>query len=192
MIRCLAPAAQRLLASAGRGTWRLLPRRSKRITCDAALLAGLLAVAACATPPAHPDAAPSLDLARFAGTWYEIARFPNDFEDPRGHRCEDVVAIYTLRADTQILDMRHACRDALDDNTELVSTGRGYASEPGSAKLRVSFHWPFYTDLWIIGVDPDYRWVVLGSPSRRYLWILSRTSALSADNLAQARAYAEA
>lgn len=154
-------------------------------------LASLLALGACATPAYHPEPIARLDLARFAGTWYEIARFPNDFEDPRGHRCEDVVADYTPRPDGG-LDMRHTCRDVLDDGAELVSTGRGYATVPGSAKLRVSFLWPFYTDLWIIGIDPDYRWVVIGSPSRRYLWYLSRTPTLSANDLAQAQAYAKA
>lgn len=164
---------------------------SARIRRALLTLIGLLALGACATPPYHPEPIARLDLARFAGIWYEIARFPNDFEDARGHRCEDVVADYMLRPDGE-LDMRHICRDVLDDDAELVSTGRGYAPVPGSAKLRVSFLWPFYTDLWIIAIDPDYRWVVIGSPSRRYLWYLSRTSTLSAGDLARAQADAEA
>jgi apolipoprotein D and lipocalin family protein len=160
--------------------WRTLP-----------VAVGLLALEACAIPPKHPDVVPTLDLARFTGTWYEIARFPNDFEDPRGHRCEDVVAVYTLRPDGG-LDMRHTCRDVLDDNAEHVSTGSGYAAERDSAKLRVSFLWPFYTDYWIIDMDADYRWAVVGSPSRRYLWILSRTPTLSAVEFAEAQASAKA
>jgi apolipoprotein D and lipocalin family protein len=162
------------------GLWRMLP-----------IAVGLLALNACAIPPKHPDVVPTLDLARFTGTWYEIARLPDDFEDPRGHRCEDVAAVYRLRADGG-LDMRHTCRDVLDDNAERVSTGRGYPAQPDSAKLRVSFQWPFYTDLWITDLDPDYRWAVVGSPSRRYLWVLSRTPTLSAVDFAEAQANAKA
>jgi apolipoprotein D and lipocalin family protein len=133
----------------------------------------------------------SFDLTRLAGQWYEIARIPNDFEDPPHHPCVDVTATYTMRRDGG-LTMRHECHDARDPGAKRVSIGRGYAVPPQSGKLRVTFRWPFYTDLWIIGFDPEYRWVVLGSPSRQYLWYLARTPSLSAAEFAQAQAYAEA
>ena len=51
----------------------------------------------------------------------------------------------------------------------------------GNSKLRVTFFWPFYADYWIIDLDKDYRYAVVGEPERKYLWILSRTPQLGAD-----------
>lgn len=51
------------------------------------------------------------------------------------------------------------------------------------AKLKVTFFWPFYGDYWVIGLDPQYRWAIVGEPSRKYLWILSRTPSLPAETL---------
>ena len=48
-----------------------------------------------------------------------------------------------------------------------------------NAKLKVSFFWPFWGDYWIIDLDPEYRYAVVGNPSRKYLWILSRTRSMS-------------
>ena len=51
------------------------------------------------------------------------------------------------------------------------------------AKLKVWFFWPFKGDYWIIDLDPDYQWAVVGVPSRKYLWILSRTPTLDGDRV---------
>ncbi|MBX9702118.1 MAG: lipocalin family protein, partial [Acetobacteraceae bacterium] len=53
-----------------------------------------------------------------------------------------------------------------------------------------SFFWPFYGDYWVLGLDPDYRWAVVGDPSRRWLWILSRTPAMAPTDLERAKAVA--
>jgi apolipoprotein D and lipocalin family protein len=61
-----------------------------------------------------------------------------------------------------------------------MAEGRAYAVEgSGGARLRVSFFWPFYGDYWVVGLSPDYRWAVVGSPGRDYLWLLSRTPAMA-------------
>lgn len=154
------------------------------------LLALPLLLAACATPPAEPPPATvaSVDLARYAGTWHEIARFPNSFQDGRGRACTDTTATYTARPDGTV-GVVNRCRDARGE--EVVATASAYAVEgSGNAKLRVTFFWPFYGDYWVIGLDPDYRWAVVGAPGRNYLWVLSRTPTMSEADYAAAVAIA--
>jgi apolipoprotein D and lipocalin family protein len=159
-----------------------------------AALALCLALAACAAPPPGPpvQTVPQVDLQKYVGTWYEIARYPNSFQDGRGRRCVATVARYDARSDGQI-GVTNTCRDANDGNREVVATARAYAVEgSGDAKLRVTFFWPFYGDYWVIGLDPAYRWAVVGDPDREFLWILSRTPRMDPADLAAARAAAAA
>lgn len=115
-----------------------------------------------------------VDLPRYVGTWYEIASYPHRFQ--RG--CVASRAVYTLR-DDGTLGVTNECRqDTLDGPLRGV-TGRARVADPVTgAKLKVSFFRPFWGDYWIIDLDADYRWAVVGHPSRKYLWILSRTRAL--------------
>jgi apolipoprotein D and lipocalin family protein len=139
------------------------------------ILALPLLLAACATAPEAPPPATvaQVDLARYAGTWHEVARFPNSFQDGRGRACTDTTATYTARPDGTV-GVVNRCRDAQGE--EVVATASAYAVQgSGNAKLRVTFFWPFYGDYWVIGLDPDYRWAVVGAPGRNYLWVLSRT-----------------
>ncbi|HSM87762.1 MAG TPA: lipocalin family protein [Candidatus Limnocylindrales bacterium] len=109
-----------------------------------------------------------VDLQLYAGRWFEIARYPNPFQ----RDCQsDVTALYTLQKNGKV-EVVNSCRK----KNGKIKTARGTAkiADPSNAKLRVTFFWPFYGDYWIIGLDPDYRWAVVGEPRRRYLWILSR------------------
>ncbi|MEP6911807.1 MAG: lipocalin family protein, partial [bacterium] len=112
----------------------------------------------------------SVDLARYAGRWYEIARLPNRFEK----KCADsVTATYTLRTDGKI-EVVNRCRKSSGEYT----TAKGKAKivdKQTNAKLKVTFFWPFYGDYWILDLGPNYEYAVVGDPSREYLWILSRT-----------------
>ncbi len=112
----------------------------------------------------------SVDLSRYSGTWYEIARYPNRFQ----RDCQsDTKAEYTLRKDGKV-QLVNSCRQ----KDGKVKTARGtakVADKATNAKLRVTFFWPFYGDYWIIGLSPDYRYAIVGEPKRKYLWILSRT-----------------
>lgn len=123
------------------------------------------------------DSVPSLDLARYAGRWYEIAAFPMFFQ----RRCTgDTTAEYAIRPDGEI-DVTNRCRtdDGFDE-----ARGSAWAPQAGNfARLKVSFFWPFRSDYWVIGLDPDYRWAVIGQPSRKYLWILARSPQLAKDQL---------
>ncbi|MDO9500409.1 lipocalin family protein [Falsiroseomonas sp.] len=149
------------------------------------LLLAVLLLGACATTPARPPVAtvPQVDLARYAGTWFEIARFPNSFQDSaRG--CTHTTATYTPRPDGTI-GVVNRCRGA--DGSARVAEGSAYVvPESGNAKLRVTFFWPFYGDYWVIGLDPSYRWAVVGAPGRDYLWVLARRPELAPGDYAEA------
>jgi len=116
----------------------------------------------------------AVDLSRYAGRWYEIARLPNRFEK----KCADsVTATYTLRSDGKV-DVVNRCRKANGEYT----TAKGKAKivdKKTNAKLKVTFFWPFYGDYWILDLGPNYEYAVVGAPNRDYLWILSRTPQLN-------------
>ena len=154
----------------------------------------VLLLGACAATPSGPpvQTVAAVDLGRYAGTWHEIARFPNSFQDGRGRRCIATTASYALRPDGQVA-VTNRCLDANEGGREVTATATAYAVEgTGNARLRVSFFWPFYGDYWVIGLDPDYRWAVVGAPGRDYLWVLSRAPAMAAGDYAQAVAVAAA
>ena len=115
----------------------------------------------------------AVDLSRYAGRWYEIARLPNRFEK----KCADsVTATYTLRSDGKV-DVVNRCRKANGEYT----TAKGKAKvvdTKTNAKLKVTFFWPFSGDYWILDLGPNYEYAVVGAPNRDYLWILSRTPQL--------------
>ncbi|MBW8369096.1 MAG: lipocalin family protein [Arenimonas sp.] len=142
----------------------------------------LFSAPALASPPLQ--AVPDLDLARYAGTWHEIARLPMYFE----RKCvRDVTATYTPREDGT-LTVRNACVKA--DGETMASEGVARMAGNNPAKLQVRFapRWlsalPFvWADYWVIAVDQDYRWAIVGEPDRKYLWILAREPALDAQTL---------
>ena len=128
----------------------------------------------------------NLDLQKFMGRWYEIARLDNRFE--RG--MTDVVAEYTLLDDGTIRIVNSGMRDGKYHQT----VGRGkLSSEVG--RLRVSFFLFFYSDYNILEIAQDGQWVLVGGNSPKYLWILSREKQLPADvinhiiGLARGRGY---
>jgi apolipoprotein D and lipocalin family protein len=148
------------------------------------LLTLLTLLAGCAAPTAEaPRTVAAVDLPRYLGTWHEVARFPNRFQDGGGRRCTGVTATYTAREDGRI-GVENRC---MDGAKERVARGRAYVVEgSNNARLRVTFFWPFYGDYWVIGLDPDYRWAVVGAPGRDYLWVLSRTPEMAPEAYAQA------
>ncbi|MBR0680304.1 lipocalin family protein [Roseomonas eburnea] len=152
-----------------------------------ALPALALLIAACATQPGPetPRTVGQVDLGRYAGLWHEAARFPTSFQDSARIRCEGVTATYSPRPDGTI-GVVNRCRNALAGGAERVAEGVAYSAAPGNDRLRVSFFWPFHGDYWVIGLDPQYRWAVVGAPGRDYLWILSRTAAMAPADYAMA------
>lgn len=113
-----------------------------------------------------------VDIDRYLGTWYEIARYDHSFEVG----CSDVSATYTLRDDGKI-EVLNRCKD--EDGKIKDAKGIAYAVDETNSKLKVSFFRPFYGDYWVIILDDDYGYAVIGEPSRKYFWILSRTPRLA-------------
>lgn len=142
-------------------------------------LAGLavLALAGCASAPPPLPTVPELDLARYLGRWHEVAALPAWFQ----RQCVgDTTAEYTRDGDR--IAVRNRCRTAdggFDEARAVAEVQPG----SGNARLRVSFLRPFWGDYWVLALDPDYRWVLVGEPSRRYAWVLARTPWLDAAEL---------
>lgn len=115
------------------------------------------------------EVVPHVDLNRYVGRWYEIARLPNRFEK----KCAgSVSATYSLRADGTV-EVVNRCRKSSGDYT--TATGKAkIVDKTTNAKLKVTFFWPFYGDYWILELGDNYEYAVVGAPNRKYLWILSR------------------
>jgi lipocalin len=117
-----------------------------------------------------PPVVASVDLNRYKGLWYEIARLPNFFE--RKLKC--ISATYTLRDDGKITVLNKG-NYLTDPKKSTSSKGVAWIPDKNSpAKLKVQFFWPFSGDYWIMELDKEYRYVLVGDPSFKYLWILAR------------------
>ena len=128
-----------------------------------------------------------LDAGRYAGLWYEIARFPNGFE----RDCTAVTAEYTLREDGRI-GVKNSCRKNSPDGALKVADGVARVAAPGQLKVKFVQWLPFEGDYWVIGLDEDYQWSVVGTPSGDFGWILARSPQMSEEDLAAAKAVLEA
>ncbi|MBU0681107.1 MAG: lipocalin family protein [Proteobacteria bacterium] len=118
-----------------------------------------------------------VDIARYAGRWYEIARYPHSFEAG----CSSVTADYSLQADGTI-KVVNQCILADAGGKQKKAEGKAKIVDKASnAKLKVSFFWPFYGKYWIVKLDEDYQYAVVAEPSRKYVWILARTPHVARD-----------
>jgi len=112
-----------------------------------------------------------LDINRYLGKWYEIARYDHRFE--RG--LVGVTATYSFRKDGKIKVVNSGFKETLDGKKS-DATGKAKIPDPNiSSKLKVSFFWFFYGDYFVLELEENYQWAVIGSSSDKYLWILSRT-----------------
>jgi apolipoprotein D and lipocalin family protein len=136
--------------------------------------AGAVAMAAASGPAGAAskplEVVPFVDLQKYLGTWYEIATIPQRFQ--KG--CVGVTAEYKLRPDGDIAVLNTCRQGTLDGNVRSVLGKAWVVDKKTNAKLRVRFFWPFSGAYWVIGLDADYRWAIVGHPDRTYLWILSR------------------
>jgi apolipoprotein D and lipocalin family protein len=118
----------------------------------------------------------SVDLQRYLGTWYEIATIPQRFQ--KG--CVAVTAEYSLRKDGDIQVVNTCRRGTLDGEVRRVCGKAWVVDRTTNAKLKVRFFWPLWGSYWVIGLDADYQWAVVGHPNREYLWILCRSPQMDA------------
>lgn len=112
-----------------------------------------------------------VDLTRYAGKWYEMARFPNRFEEG----CEAVTAEYALRDDGRV-DVLNTCRQGAVDGPVETAQGIARSVDPTNAKLEVKFvQWlPFAGDYWVLHLDEAYSVAAVGNPAGTTGWILAR------------------
>ncbi len=125
-----------------------------------------------------PSTVPKVVLNKYAGLWYEIAKIPNSFQD----QCAcGTTAEYKIDEDGEI-EVTNKCYDE-DGEPDIAEGVAKVVDKKTNAKLEVSFVSflgirPFWGDYWIIGLDENYGWAVVGTPNRKYGWILSRTPSL--------------
>ncbi len=118
----------------------------------------------------------SVDLARYMGVWYEIARLDHFFQEG----CRGSTAKYTLLPSGEVEVINRCVSEK--DNSQREAKGRAWSVDPsGNSRLKVSFFWPFRTDYWIIDLGRDYEYAVVGSPNRKYLWVLARKPSMEKD-----------
>ena len=119
-----------------------------------------------------------VDLNKYTGLWYEVAKIPNSFQDQCAY---GTTAEYKIDEDGDII-VTNSCYD--DEGKLDVAEGLAKVVDKNTnAKLEVSFVSflgirPFWGDYWIIGLDENYQWAIVGTPGRKYGWVLSRTPSL--------------
>jgi apolipoprotein D and lipocalin family protein len=118
-----------------------------------------------------------VELDRYLGTWYEIASYPAWFTKD----CTGTTAEYSLLSDGKIRVVNRCRKGSLDGPQDEAKGKAEVVDTTTNAKLKVWFFWPFKGNYWIIDLDDDYQWAVVGEPKREYLWILSRTPHMDDD-----------
>lgn len=129
-----------------------------------------LLLAACSSSSESLETVKEVDLEKYSGTWYEIASFPQRFQEG----CHCTTATYS-RSEEGYVVVENRCKKDSINGEESYIKGKAFIQEnSGNAKLQVQFFWPFKGDYWIIELADDYSYAVVGHPNREYLWILSR------------------
>jgi apolipoprotein D and lipocalin family protein len=152
----------------------------KRALVALLVAAGVAAGAAAAAEPLATVG--NVDLARYAGQWHEVAKYPNRFQQ----QCVgDTTATYGLRDDGNVAVLnRCRTRDGYDEVSGVARRVDGRTDRLQVSFLPAALRWlPFgWGDYWVIELAPDYRYAVVGEPSRQYLWVLSRTPGLAPED----------
>lgn len=154
----------------------------------------IFVISGCSSQPSYRSSTTPLttetfvDLDRYQGRWFEIARLPNRFEK----NCEGVTADYARRSDG-LISVKNTCRKGSPGGPIKVGKGRArIVDETTNAKLEVSFFGPFWGDYWVLDLDADYTLSIVGEPEGKYLWILSRTPTISAEQQTRALSFLKA
>jgi len=117
---------------------------------------------------------PFVDLNKYSGLWYEIASYPQRFQK----NCHCTTAEYTLSPKDYVIVQNRCNKGSIDGKISSIKGKAFVEKNSGNSKLKVQFFWPFKGKYWIIDLAEDYSYAVVSHPSRKYLWILSRTPQL--------------
>jgi apolipoprotein D and lipocalin family protein len=120
-----------------------------------------------------------VDIARYLGDWYDIAHLPNRFQRNR----YGAMAHYSLNPDGTVKVVNTCYKGSLHGKMIDIEGKARIVDPVTNAKLKVQFFWPFEGDYWIIDLDEDYQWALVGEPSRKYMWILSREPKLHLETI---------
>ena len=156
----------------------------RKLLLTSAAAAGVVALLAGCSTSNEANLAPmpvvaSVDVAKYLGTWHQVAWIPNSFQ---GDCASETKATYTL--DGKDLRVQNQCKDAAGKTTEAIGIAK-IVEGSNNAKLRVSFFRPFYGNYWVLALDPDYKWVLVGEPKRAFGWVLARDTKLDPATLNQ-------
>lgn len=139
-------------------------------------LLGLLSFGARAKQPGLQTVA-HVDVARYAGKWYEVASFPQRFQQG----CHCTTAQYTATGKGYLIVENRCNRGGINGKQSYIKGKAFVQPHTGNARLKVQFFFPFRAKYWIIDLADDYSYAVVSHPSRNYLWILSRTPKMADD-----------
>lgn len=131
--------------------------------------------------------AEGVDIQRYAGRWFEIAHLPNRFQ--KG--CVGTTADYFVRSDGKVTVVNQCWKESFDAKRIMARGTARVVDKKTNAKLKVTFFWPFEGNYWIVKLDPEYQWAMVGEPSRKYFWILARDRKMEAELFAELKAEAE-
>lgn len=144
----------------------------------------ILLITGCAPAPTTTNT--TVNLQRYHGQWYEIGSLPAFFQ----RNCTCTQAYYSAPTDGKITVINRCRKYNAQGELSLIK-GKAWSNSANNSKLRVQFFWPFSGAYWILKLDKQYRYVLVGTPNRRYLWILSRTPTLPENTIKQLLNYAK-
>lgn len=150
------------------------------------VIASLMFVFSCSTVYLAMDPVEEFDLERYMGKWYEIYRLPNKFEDG----LTEITANYQLTEEGDVIVTNEG---RLIEDKSRIKQAKGKAWVPDKnepSRLKVSFFWPFAGDYWVLKIDPEYSYALVGDPSGKYLWILARENRLDPQIVEELKVYA--
>ncbi len=133
------------------------------------ILFAMMSFLAC-KPAQQLSTVKDVDLNRYTGLWYEIARLPNSFE--KGLECTTATYTFKKNGKIEVLNKGYLIKEAGKSKTARGTAWVPNVEFPG--RLKVTFFWPFAGDYYMISLDEAYKYVLVGDPSRKYLWVLSR------------------
>lgn len=141
------------------------------------LIVSLFFVSCATKEPTDLKTVQKVDLQKYLGDWYEIARYEHSFQKD----CKNVKANYSLRDDNKIKVVNSCTKITTNEFKEAKAVA--YNIDETNSKLKVSFFRPFYGDYWILDLDENYKYAIVGTPSKEYLWILSREKSMDKKTL---------